>query len=353
MADNIRIDSHKLIFHPERVAKWKNGELIYPIEMEIGLSGACNHRCIFCAVDYMEYTPRILNTDILLKNLKILGEKGLKSIIYAGEGEPLVHKDASLIFNKTKEYGIDVALSTNGVLLTKELAKECLHSLSWARFSIAGATEATYQKIHQCKSGDLEKVLRNLSDAVEVKKMQNLKTTLGAQLLLLPDNKGEVVTLAKMMRKIGMDYFTVKPFSQHPKSKAKLQVDYSESQDIFKELKQYETDDFKIYFRSKAIENLICDKTYDKCRGLNFMTYMDSAGDVFPCIVFMGNDDFVYGNIYKEDFSRLWESKRAETIRTGFDKNFIKKNCRKTCRLDEINKYLHELENQNSHVNFI
>ena len=71
MADNIKIDSHKLIYHPDRVAKWKNGELIYPLELEIGISGACNHRCIFCAVDYMEYRPKMLNLEIMKKNLEI------------------------------------------------------------------------------------------------------------------------------------------------------------------------------------------------------------------------------------------------------------------------------------------
>ena len=40
MADNIRMDSHKLIYHPEAVARWLKGENIYPIEIEISPSGA-------------------------------------------------------------------------------------------------------------------------------------------------------------------------------------------------------------------------------------------------------------------------------------------------------------------------
>ena len=55
MSDNIRIDSHKLIYHPDAVAGWLKGENIYPIEIEIGLTNACNHRCTFCAVDYTGY----------------------------------------------------------------------------------------------------------------------------------------------------------------------------------------------------------------------------------------------------------------------------------------------------------
>ncbi len=353
MAENIRMDSHKLLFHPERVAAWRRGDTIYPIEMEIGLSGACNHRCIFCAVDYMEYKPHILKADVLVPNLELMGRKGLKSVIYAGEGEPLVNPDAPEIINRTKECGIDAAMSTNGALFSREKAEACMKSLSWIRVSIAGATDATYERIHQCRKGDLQKVMKNLEDAVAVKRDQELSTTLGAQLLLLPENKDEVVMLAKMIRSLGFDYFTVKPFSQHPSSKAKLTVDYSEAEEIGKEVQQYETDSFKIYFRSKSIENLNMEKPYTSCEGLHFMAYMDAEGDVFPCIVFMGQKEFVYGNIHGKSFPEIWESERAKEIRKVFDDRFIHIHCRKTCRLDEINKYLHELRFPGEHVNFI
>ena len=72
MADQIRMDSHKLLYHPQRVTQWMNRKLIYPLEMEIGISGACNHRCVFCAVDYMEYTPQMLRASVLIPNLKIM-----------------------------------------------------------------------------------------------------------------------------------------------------------------------------------------------------------------------------------------------------------------------------------------
>lgn len=353
MTDILRIDSHKLMFHPERVNMWKKNEHIYPIEMEIGLSGACNHRCIFCAVDYMEYNPRMLKAEVLLPNLKTAATKGLKSIIYAGEGEPLLNKEAAVIINETKAYGIDAAVSTNGVLMTRSFSEECLSSLSWVRISIAAATDTTYEQIHHAGKGDFQKVLGNLQDAVAIKRKNKLATTLGAQLLLLPENKHEVVRLGEMMREIGLDYFTVKPFSQHPKSKAKLQVDYSESQAIEAELKMLENEQFKIYFRQQSIDNLSQEKPYDVCNGLSFMTYMDAQGNVFPCIVFMGEEKYRYGNIHDKSFAELWESDQAIALRQVFQGDFLKRNCRKTCRLDEINKYLHELRHPGDHANFI
>ena len=353
MAEDIRMDSHKLIYHPERVTDWLSGKQIYPIEMEVGLSGACNHRCIFCAVDYMEYKPNLLSNDILFPNLELMGKKGLKSIIYAGEGEPLTHPDAPEIILRTKACGIDAAMSTNGVLFTKEKAKSCMMSLSWIRFSIAGATDETYEKIHQCRKGDLQRALKNMADAADIKREQKLTTTLGVQLLLLPENKNEIVPLARMIREMGFDYFTVKPFSQHPSSKAKLTVDYSEAEEIGREAREFETESFKVYFRSKSIENLNMEKPYTSCEGVNFMTYLDASGNLFPCIVFMGQEDFIYGNLHEQTFPEIWESKRAKKIRAVFDNEFIHAHCRKTCRLDEINKYLHALKHPGTHVNFI
>lgn len=353
MADNIRMDSHKLIYHPDVVAKWLSGENIYPIELEIGLTNACNHRCIFCAVDYTEYKPEKLNTDVLKKNLTELSTKGIKSIVYAGEGEPLLHSDAPDIINYTKSLGIDAAVSTNGVFFTSDISNNCLKSLTWIRFSVAGINDFTYDKIQQGKPGDREIVYKNMEEAVRVKKDQNLMTTLGVQMLLLPENKDEAVQMGKELRKIGVDYFSLKPFSQHPQSKHILQVDYKEMMELEDEIKELETEEFKIYFRAHAMKKLECSRTYQHCWALPFMVYVDARGNLWPCIVFMGKEDLKYGNLNEETFCQIWEGKRRKQVNKYFMNMDLEKNCREICRLDEMNRYLDALKNPGEHVNFI
>lgn len=353
MADNIRMDSHKLIYHPDVVAKWLKGENIYPIELEVSLTNACNHRCVFCAVDYTGYKPTMMNTDVLVSNLKELSTKGLKSIIYAGEGEPLLHKDAADIINQTKSVGIDAAMSTNGVLLTSEVSRECLKSLTWVRFSIAGITDATYSKVQCGRPGDLQKVLTNMEAAVKVKRDQKLKTTLGVQLLLLPENKDEIIEMGKRLREIGVDYFTIKPFSQHPQSRHLLQVDYKEMLELEPKVKYLETDEFKVYFRAHSMKKLECKRNYRHCWALPYMVYVDARGNLWPCIVFMGKDDLKYGNLYEESFTQIWEGAHRKKIIDHFMNMDLERNCREICRLDEMNRYLDELKHPGGHVNFI
>lgn len=353
MSKDIRLDSHKLLYHPIEVARWLKGENIYPIEIEVGITNACNHRCIFCAVDYTGYNAKYIDDKNLLKNLKEISKKGLKSVIYAGEGEPLLHKNAPNIINETKSFGLDVAMSTNGALLKPEISKEILKSMTWIRFSVASLENNSYNKIHRCKDGDLDRVLYNIQEAVKVKKDKNLKTTLGVQALLMEDNKNEILNMAKILKEIGVDYFTIKPFSKHPQSDNILEVNYEDLLYLDDELQKFKTENFNIYFRANAMKKLKIKRNYNTCYGLPFMVYLDVNGDLYPCIAFMGKKEYSYGNINENSFIDIWESKLRQNIMEKFKDKDLDKQCREICRLDEINRYLNELVNPNEHINFI
>lgn len=160
----------------------------------------------------------------------------------------------------------------------------------------------------------MEKVLANMQEAVKVKKDQKLKTTLGVQLLLLPDNKDELVQMGKELKKIGVDYFTIKPFSQHPQSQQILQVDYQEMLELEEKVKSLETESFKIYFRAHAMKKLECKRGYQHCWALPFMVYVDAKGNLWPCIVFMGKDELKYGNLNEETFCQIWKAAIGEKL---------------------------------------
>lgn len=353
MAENIRMDSHKLIYHPETVARWLKGENIYPVEIEISPSGACNHRCVFCAVDYIGYQPNFLNKDIILRDIVSMSKKGLKSVVCSGEGEPLLNKDMPDIVNGIKTCGVDVAMSTNGVLFTEDKIRECLGAFTWVRYSVASMETDSYDRIQRGKKGDLDKVRENLQAAVREKQDKGYRTTLGVQCLLLPENMEQLPDMAKELRKIGVDYLTIKPYSQHLHSENTLQIDYDAMLELEQEIKQYTTELFSVYFRANAMKKMHHEKCYEKCYGLPFMTHIDASGNVWPCVAHIGTKEFCYGNIYENTFEEIWESEHRQKIIEQLDALDINKVCREACRLDEINKYLRELKHPGEHVNFI
>jgi MoaA/NifB/PqqE/SkfB family radical SAM enzyme len=202
MEDKLRIDGHKLNYHPDRIMPWVKGKDIYPVYVEIGPTSICNHRCIFCALDYTGYKGKLMDTQVLLNALTEMGKKGVKSIMFGGEGEPTLHKDFSLLVEHAKKNGLDVAITTNGVPFTRKMAESCLPHLSWIKFSIDAGTPETYAKIHGTKAEDFEILMRNIKDCVEIKKMMNLSVKIGTQALLIEENAEEMIVLAERLKRL-------------------------------------------------------------------------------------------------------------------------------------------------------
>ncbi len=354
--DDFRIDSHKLMYHVSRVNQWLNGENIYPIYIEISPSGKCNHRCYFCAFDYLEYKKPFINKDVLMEMLSEAARCGVKSVMYAGEGEPLLHKHIDQLILHAKRVGIDVAVTTNAVFFNDELARQCLASLTWIRASLDAGTKETYAKIHHCHPDDFDLVIENITNAVKLKRENAHTCSIGVQLLLLPENYGEITTLATLLKHIGVDYLIIKPFSKHPMSYATIDKNfhYGDLLALDNQLQGFSSDDFKIIFRVHAMEKLQNkEMPYKRCLGLPFFAYIDSIGNIYACSAFLGNDKFCYGNIYDDSFSEIWEGAQREQVLEMVATELDVTQCREICRLDEINRYLWELKNPAPHVNFI
>lgn len=369
MSDTFSIDSHKLIYHPRRVVQvldgltnWEAAQKVYPIYLEISPVGACNHRCAFCAVDYIGYKSAMLDAGMLGERLAEMGRLGVKSIMYAGEGEPLLHKKIDRIVRDTKAAGIDVAFTTNGVVMNDAFL-ETLPLISWIKVSFNAGSAETYAKVHQTKAADFDRVVGNLQRAVSRRWETGAAVTLGAQALLLPENAHEMEQLAKLCRDdIGLDYLVIKPYSQHRFSETRVyqDINYSPWLDLAEKLAPLCTDRFQVVFRENTVK-----KTLDALHGVGERTpkclatpflwgYVMADGSLYTCSAWLLDDRFRLGNLNEENFQSLWEGEKRRRNYEFVRKELDIRECRLNCRMDEINRYLHRLaEAPIHHVNFI
>ncbi|MCB6182232.1 radical SAM protein [Leeia sp. TBRC 13508] len=365
--DKFLIDSHKLIYHPRRVAdltesinNWELAKSVYPIYLEMSPVGACNHRCTFCAVDYIGYKAVMLDADLLATRLQEMGQLGVKSIMYAGEGEPLLHKKINKIVADTKAAGIDVSFTTNGVLLNQKFVEESLDKVSWIKVSLNAGSAESYEKIHRTKASDFDKVIQNLRKATEYKQQHHINCTIGVQSLLLPENSHEMVTLAKICRdEIGADYLVIKPYSQHMYSETRMYegIDYNPYLQMSEELKAISNESFQVIFRTHTIEKYLesSESRYKKCYATPYLWgYVMADGRVYGCSAYLLDDKFEYGNLNEKTFKEIWEGEKRKANFAYIQNELDISNCRRNCRMDEVNRYLDKLVHQNiPHINFI
>lgn len=364
MTDLYQIDSTKIQWHPKRITQWLDAGddldallRVPPIYVEISPVGQCNHRCTFCSVDYIGYKrrrPDDLRLDLALGEMANLG---VKSIMFAGEGEPLLHDDIAGIINRTCEYGIDVAVTTNATALTPELSHECLESVTWLKASVNAGTRETYAKIHQTKSSDFHRVIANLGDAVDARKKNGWKCTLGAQMVVIPDNAHEAGKLAGICKGIGLDYLVLKPYSQNPHSEETATRGFDKMHHAVHQFEHtayaYSRDGFNVIYREKTVANLEHDRPYQTCHSTPFFwAYVMASGDVYGCSAHLLDERFNFGNINHRSFSEIWHGEKRRAC-IEMMRSFDLSSCRKNCRMDSANRFLWKLRQGVPHQNFI
>ena len=349
---NFNVDSHKMMYHPDRVSELMKTGDCFPIYVEIGPTNRCNHRCKFCALDWLEHGGSDIDSETVYRNLENMSKNGVKSIMFAGEGEPLLHKDITRFVENAHNNRLDISMTSNGVLFTPEKADKMLKYLSWIRFSLDAGTPDTYSKIHGTRTRDFEKVMENLRYASALKKSNGLKVSLDTQFLLLPESIKETVEAAKLVKAAGADDIQFKPYSAHPESKHGLSAPCENYSHLAEELEKLSSDNFRVLFRRQTIERLNEGTNYPRCYGLPFFSLIDSKANVIPCNLFYNKPEFYYGNIKEQLFSEIWRADRRKEVLKKLDGLGTEK-CRQGCRLDAINKYLHRLKNPEGGDNFI
>lgn len=346
-------DGQKLMYHPGTVAQWlERGLTQGPVYTELALTDRCSCRCTFCGLDYRTNLSGVDLPPLVCKRvLRSLETMGNRSVMFSGEGEPLLHPRARELIAYSSAR-MSTSVTTTGLHLDEE-ALPLIDGLEWIRFSVNGGDAAAYSRVHGVGAGQFEKAMRHIGLAVERKRRLSLGVTIGVQLVLLPENAASVLPLARRVKRMGVDYFSVKPYSRHPMSGNRTVVDYSRFAGLRERVEALQDESFRVVYRAGSIAKLGGRKPYGRCLGTHFLCYISADGEVWECNVFLGDPRFRIGNVRRQALDDIWNGRRRRRVLRMIATELDLQRCRDVCRMDECNRYLWRLLHPRAHDNFI
>ena len=351
---SLQLDGNKLLFHLDRVNAWNQGDDIYPIYIAFSPTSYCNHKCVFCVYHYKEFKPIYFPYERYEKLAYEWKELGVRSLFFAGDGDPLLNKKTPQMVEVSKKAGIDVALNTNGRLLHDESIRIFARDLTFIRISLNAGTRESYGRIHGTQEKDFEIVLGNIEKLVAEKKRTGSKITIGVQCLLLSSNVSEIALLAQKLKKLGVNYLAVKPFLKHPEIAFDDHIENLEEvlTDLSNKSEEISDKDFKLVLR----RGLFLDKfkrSYKQCLSTDFMIEVDAVGDIYSCGPYIGSEEHKLGNIMEMSFKEAWTSEKGRKVREHIRCGVDVSKCMPFCRPHSVNETLWQLKNPPAHINYI
>lgn len=306
-----RFNNAKILAHSDRlreIADWYTGRsdfVPYPLDWHIYPSNICNHSCDWCM--FRQNNEQFIHKDqlplqVMMRAVEDAFNTGAVLMHFSGGGEPLINKHTLAVMREAKSAGLSVALSTNGSLLTPEVAE----TVDYIRVSLNAGTREQHDKTnHPHDSGtDWERILVNLKESAPHK----LKD-LGLAFVVDVDNYMDIQPFCAVAADVGADFVHIRPAfyyddDQDAMTKKIMQFALRESELA----KQKYGDKVQIFAINEKFDGYWSERSYDQCLAVLTGICLTATGDFAVC---QDRTDLRFGSDYLRmgDFKTIWNSK--------------------------------------------
>jgi sulfatase maturation enzyme AslB (radical SAM superfamily) len=311
-----------------------NGGNPYPIDWHIFPSNKCNHLCTWCM--YRHATPSgtieqfdfgvILPRKVLLRGVQDAARTGASLIHFSGGGEPLINKHTLEAMTLAQELARDrpagrrmalkVAMSTNGRLLTPEVAAQ----VDYIRVSLNAGTPEQHTATNHAGEGpgDWHTILERIEAAIPHK-----RGDIGLGFVVDHENYQDIPPFVDMAVRLGVDFVHIRPaFYYETESDAAVRAVMPAVVALCEDAKRkHEGAKTAIFAISDKFAGYWTPREYHACRAVMTGTTLRATGDFAVC---QDRTDLVFGTnpSYKNGatFEEVWNSdQRRRLIATIHD----------------------------------
>lgn len=205
---------------------------IAPISINLDLTTACNYRCTHCIDWDVLNTKHRLAEEDLRASIALMAERGLRSVILIGGGEPTLYPGFVGFVGFLKDLGLQVAVVTNGSRGDRllEIVRR-LDGRDWIRMSLDSGSNELFAAMHKPTSAAV--TLDAICARVPELKAANPAPRIGFSYIIvwtgasrdehgLHENIHEIVLAAERARDAGFDYIAYKPVLERQASGAEV-----------------------------------------------------------------------------------------------------------------------------------
>ena len=335
---------------------------VAPIHIDMGIAKFCNVKCVFCYGLKQTPSPVFIEREALLQTIEDAAEIGVRSIAIIGDGEPTCSPYLYEALTLGKTVGLDLAVSTNGVLLNMDdKIKTVLNSCSWMRFCLGAGDKNGYIKIHGKDYFNIVK--KNVERTVELKHKYGYTCDIGLQTVFIPNfMEDDVLKESKFAIESGVDYFVIKQCSLPDDGKSGMykfdinEYDKSYVDECLKECEAMSTDKTEITPKWNTIKQKGI-RPYDGCLSVPLISEISGNGNWFPCGYFFDDKPehapYKFGNIQEKSLKEIFNSEHYWEVIERMKKFNVHKDCHGACRLDATNKFCYDYLDRPMGINFI
>jgi MoaA/NifB/PqqE/SkfB family radical SAM enzyme len=278
--------------------------LVGPLAVHLEVVGACNLTCSHCFAGVL---PRNHHPLTLREVERLFGELARLGSFRLGltGGEPLLRKDLFDILDAATGAGLHPCLTTNGLLLTEEIARQLgRRELVWLNVSLEGPDAATNDGVRG--PGTFDAVLQKL-------KMLRRHARFTLAFTVLRGNAARVRECAELAYRVGAHTAVFRPL--YPAGVAldhlELMPSFAQYTSALRELANMDSlgadlrglDPFSPEGRVETQPQI---HTSHTCGAGNYVCSVSVQGDVNPCS-FLG-PAFNAGNVREVPFAVIWRT---------------------------------------------
>jgi len=318
-----RFNNLKLLAHYDRLEAITRGEMPYPIDWHIYPSNICNHKCSFCMfiqngeqANFHVKLPR----EVLLRAVEDAANTDARLIHFSGGGEPLLNRhtlealqaaqNRSRIREAHGGKSMRVAMSTNGALLTPEVAS----LVDYMRISLnAGTPEQHHATNHAGDPrhpGDWHRIMENIAACVPVKRKD-----IGLAFVVEHENYRDIPQFCRIAAELGVDFVHIRPGFYYDGALDTAVRGVMEDARLLCEAAKWELRDspLKIFSISEKFEGYWTPRTYHACRAVLTGICLRATGDFAVC---QDRTDLTFGASYRTgaSFEDVWHSAEHRAI---------------------------------------